>query len=110
MIIKRIKYLKRFRKNGYANIILKYLEEDAMKLGYKKIIMNSALSAVGFYEKNNYKALSDVFCEDNRPPCKNGKSFKIKELIQMNENKTNINWLSMIYLTHLENTYKIREN
>ena len=27
-----------------------------------------------------------------------------------NENKTNINWLSMIYLTSLTNTYKIREN
>ena len=27
-----------------------------------------------------------------------------------NENKTNINWLSMIYLTPLTNTYKIRKN
>ena len=26
----------------------------------------------------------------------------------MNENKTNINWLSMIYLTPLINPYKIR--
>ena len=28
----------------------------------------------------------------------------------MNENKTNINWLGMIYLTTLENPYKIRKN
>ena len=28
----------------------------------------------------------------------------------MNENKTNIKWLSMIYLTPLTNPYKIREN
>jgi len=28
----------------------------------------------------------------------------------MNENKTNINWLSMIYLTPLTNSYKIRKN
>ena len=27
-----------------------------------------------------------------------------------NENKTNINWLSMIYLTPLTNAYKIKEN
>ena len=27
----------------------------------------------------------------------------------MNENKTNINWLSMIYLTPNRNPYKIRE-
>ena len=28
----------------------------------------------------------------------------------MNENKTNINWLSMIYLTPLTNPYKKRKN
>ena len=74
--LQRLVVPKRFRKNGYANIILKYLEEDALKLGYKKIIMDSALSAVGFYEKNNYKALSDVFYEDNRPHVKMEKELK----------------------------------
>ena len=52
--LQRLVVPKRYRRNGYANIILKYLEKDALKLGYKKIIMDSALSAVGFYEKNNY--------------------------------------------------------
>ena len=52
------------------------MEEDAMKLGYKKIIIDSALSAVGFYEKNNYKALSDVFYEDNRPHVKTCKKYR----------------------------------
>ena len=33
-----------------------------------------------------------------------------KEMTLMNENKTNINCLSMIYLTPLTNPYKIRKN
>ena len=74
--LQRLVVPKKFRGNGYANIILKYLEEDALKLGYKKIIMDSALSAVGFYEKNNYKILSDVFYEDNRPHVKMEKILK----------------------------------
>ncbi len=74
--LQRLVVPKRFRKKGYANIILKYLEKDALSLGYKKIIMDSALSAVGFYEKNNYKTLSDVFYEDNRPHVKMEKELK----------------------------------
>ena len=74
--LQRLVVPKRFRKKGYANIILKYLEEDAVKQGYKKIIMDSALSAVGFYEKNNYNSVSDVFYEDNRPHVKMEKNIK----------------------------------
>ena len=74
--LQRLVVPKRFRKKGYANIILKYLEEDAVKQGYKKIIMDSALSAVGFYEKNKYNSVSDVFYEDNRPHVKMEKNIK----------------------------------
>lgn len=68
--LQRLVVPKQFRKNGYANNILSYLENDARSLGYKKIIMNSAYKAVGFYEKNVYKKVSDVFYEDNRPHLK----------------------------------------
>lgn len=68
--LQRLVVPKQFRKNGYANNILSYLENDARSLGYKKIIMNSAYKAVGFYEKNGYKKVSDVFYEDNRPHLK----------------------------------------
>lgn len=68
--VQRLVVPKQYRKNGYANKILMYLEDDAKKLNYKKVIMDSALSAVGFYEKNNYKKVSDVFYEDNRPHVK----------------------------------------
>ena len=36
-------------------------------LGYEKIIMDSALKAVGFYEKIKYNKTSEVFYGDNSP-------------------------------------------
>ena len=68
--IQRMVVPKKYRRNGYASIILKFLEEDAKEMGYKKIIMDSAFSAVPFYEKNDYLKKSDVFYEDGRPHVK----------------------------------------
>ena len=50
--LQRLVVLPEYRGNGYANQILKYLEDDAHSLGYKNVIMDSAKKAVGFYEKN----------------------------------------------------------
>lgn len=68
--LQRLVVPKQYRKNGYAKKILEYLEKDAYELGYRKIIMDSALKAAGFYEKSGYKKVSDVFYEDNRPHIK----------------------------------------
>lgn len=68
--LQRLVVPKQYRNNGYDKKILDYLEKDAYELGYRKIIMDSALKAVGFYEKNNYKKVSDIFYEDNRPHIK----------------------------------------
>ena len=68
--LQRLVVLPEYRGNGYANQILKYLEDDAHSLGYKKVIMDSAKKVVGFYEKNGYKVVSDIFYEDGRPHIK----------------------------------------
>lgn len=68
--LQRLVVLKEYRKKGYAKILLNNLENDVKKFGYKKIIMDSALNAVGFYEKCGYVKVSDVFYEDNRPHVK----------------------------------------
>lgn len=73
--LQRLVVLKEHRGSGYAQKLLKYLENDASSLGYKKIVMDSALKAVGFYEKNNYQKVSDVFYEDNRPHVKMEKAL-----------------------------------
>ncbi len=73
--LQRLVVLKEYRKKGYAKKILDYLEKDAYDLGYRKIVMDSAQKAVGFYEKSNYKVISEVFYEDNRPHVKMEKNL-----------------------------------
>lgn len=68
--LQRLVVPKEYRNNGYAKKILDYLEKDAFDLGYRKIVMDSAQKAVGFYEKSNYKVVSEVFYEDGRPHVK----------------------------------------
>lgn len=68
--LQRMVVLKEYRKKGLAREILKYLEVDAIKSGFKKIIMDSAESAAIFYEKCGYIKKSDVFYEDGRPHIK----------------------------------------
>lgn len=68
--IQRLVVLSKYRGNGYAKLLLEYLEKDVFNLGYKKIVMDSAEKAVGFYEKYGYKKVSDIFYEDNRPHIK----------------------------------------
>ena len=64
--LQRFVVLKEYRNNGYAKMLLENLERDVYNLGYKKIIMDSSQKSIGFYEKYNYKAISDVYYEDNR--------------------------------------------
>ena len=68
--LQRLVVPKEYRKNGYARMILEYLEKDAYNKGYRKIEMDSAEKASGFYEKYGYKKTSEVFYEDNRPHIK----------------------------------------
>lgn len=65
--IQRLAVIKQYRNKGYAKELLQVLETDAIKLNYKKIILDSSEKAIKFYEKYNYKITSDLFYEDNRP-------------------------------------------
>lgn len=62
----RFVILKEHRNKGYAKMLLKRFEEDAINIGYKKIILSSCEAATGFYEKNGYKPVSDVYYEEQR--------------------------------------------
>ena len=76
--LQRMVVLKEYRKKGLARELLKYLEDDAVKCGYRKIIMDSAESAAIFYEKCGYTKKSDVFYEDGRPHIKMEKELQRK--------------------------------
>lgn len=64
--LQRFVVLKEYRKKGYATMLLYNFEVDACDLGYKKIILDSSTSAVGFYKKNNYEIVSDVYFQEGR--------------------------------------------
>jgi len=49
------------RKKGYAKDILKKAEDYAIKNGAHYIWCNARVSALGFYEKNNYKIYGKEF-------------------------------------------------
>ncbi|MBQ3391306.1 MAG: GNAT family N-acetyltransferase [Clostridia bacterium] len=73
--LQRLVVLKEYRKKGFAKLLLEHMERDAAELGYKRIVMDSALKAVGFYEKSGYSRRSEVFYEDNRPHVKMEKAL-----------------------------------
>ncbi len=52
--IKRFFVLPEYQGKGYGKILLKELERNIEKNKFDKIILNSSLGAVKFYERNNY--------------------------------------------------------
>ena len=62
---------------------------------FNKLLITSYLKTYNCYKFRQISTKSAFLCY-------NFNDFK-KELIQMNENKTNINWLITIYLTPLRN-------
>ena len=43
-----------YQKKGYGTLILKFLENEAKKIGINKVILHSRESALDFYKKNGY--------------------------------------------------------
>ncbi|WP_353095165.1 GNAT family N-acetyltransferase [Tissierella praeacuta] len=66
-----------YRKNGYGSKLLTYLEEQAIRLDVKRIILNTfGFQAPAFYEKQGYQLFGKI------EPCFNdyGQYFFKKEL------------------------------
>ena len=53
------------RKKGYAKKLLKEIEDYAIQNGANYIWCNARISALGFYEKNNYKIYGKEFYVQN---------------------------------------------
>jgi GNAT superfamily N-acetyltransferase len=50
-----------YRKNGYGSKLLTYLEEQAIRLDVKRIILNTfGFQAPAFYEKNGYQLFGKI--------------------------------------------------
>jgi len=64
-----------YQGQGIGQNLVKYAENKAKEIGYKKIIMHSKISAVDFYFKLGYKMLGNVFEEKGVSFLKMGKKL-----------------------------------
>ena len=63
----RICILKSHRKLGIGNLIVRKLEELAIKKNIRSVKLHGQVQAEGFYHKLGYETKSDVFMEDGIP-------------------------------------------
>lgn len=66
-LLGRLAVMKDYRKSGIGSEMLKFLENEAVKLGAKKIELHAQLRAKVFYEKNGYVAEGDIFLDEFEP-------------------------------------------
>ncbi|MGQ9542488.1 MAG: GNAT family N-acetyltransferase [Candidatus Bathyarchaeia archaeon] len=50
----------KYRNKGVGSMILKRLEDIAMKMGARRIVLNAREEAVEFYKKHNYEIIGDA--------------------------------------------------
>jgi predicted GNAT family N-acyltransferase len=59
----RMAVLPEFRKTGVGALILRFLIERARTRGFRKAVLHAQLSAEGFYLKEGFSPLGEVFDE-----------------------------------------------
>lgn len=64
--VKRLYTHKDFQGKGVGSAILSKLEEEAKKLGFKKITLESTITAKTFYESKGYICLGKKIMESKR--------------------------------------------
>lgn len=65
--IGRMAVLQELRAQGIGRRILEFLMSTARERGYRRAILHAQLSAEGFYLKNRYTPVGDVFEEAGIP-------------------------------------------
>ena len=65
--IGRMAVIPRLRTRGIGREILEFLMREARERGYRRAVLHAQLSAEGFYLKNGYLAIGEVFEEAGIP-------------------------------------------
>lgn len=63
-IIGRIAVIKKERRNGYGDLVVRILIRKAFDLGADKVIVHAQIGAMKFYEKIGFVASSEEYIED----------------------------------------------
>ena len=81
VIVGRVVVLPDYRGQGLGTKVLHEAEEWIRELGYKNIEVDSRTVAVGFYERNRYKAVSNEIIKSGTFECiKMKKELRIAEI------------------------------
>lgn len=78
--VERICVLNEKRKSGAGKIIMKGIEQFALEKGIEQLKLNAQLHAIPFYEKLQYRPISDIFMEAGIPHKTMMKTLKEKKL------------------------------
>lgn len=63
-VLGRIAIIKKFRGKHLGNLILQISENEIKQEGGRKIKLSAQLRAKGFYEKNGYKQIGDIYFDE----------------------------------------------
>ena len=67
MKMRQVAVDEKFRQTNVGRKMVLFSEEFSSKKGYKSIQLNARSTAVGFYTKQSYTIISDLFLEINIP-------------------------------------------
>ncbi len=65
--LERICILKDFRGNSYGQQLIKEMEKEIQRQGYRNAKLSSQTHAIAFYENLGYQAISDVYMDAGIP-------------------------------------------
>lgn len=74
----RFAVAKELRKQGFGRILMEKLTEYAKEKGYSGIELSAVETAVGFYEKQGFRAIGDYYLETGVPHIYMKKEFTLK--------------------------------
>ncbi len=63
MKLERLAVIKEYRKKGIGKVIMKVLEEEAMKHSPRELVLHSQVSAMGFYRSCGYTERGVTFLD-----------------------------------------------
>ena len=67
LFLGRFAVLKEYRNKGIGRLLLSFVEETALKMGYNSIKLHSQIRARDFYQKCGFVPFGEVELEENYP-------------------------------------------
>jgi predicted GNAT family N-acyltransferase len=66
-ILGRFAVLKDYRNKGVGRLLMSFVEDTLLSVGYNELYLHSQLRAKKFYEKCGFVSFGEIDCEENCP-------------------------------------------